>query len=162
LSLRRVRPWDWVAALVGIALQAVLGAEWYGTPDGGVSGWSAFAITDVLIALAALSAILLPLVVARFTAPAIPVAWTVIATALTFLVLLLLLYRLVNQPGPNDETSVSAGAWIGAGLMVALLYSLYRSLRDQRMPAVPGAPEPQRMPAPARVDPGHEPPQPTV
>jgi hypothetical protein len=75
----------------------------------------------------------------------------VITTTLALAGTLLLLYRILNQPGPNDLISVEAGAYVGLLASLGVFLGAWLSLSDERpRPSDPPPPEPQRRPTPAR------------
>jgi len=151
--MRRVRPGEIVAGVAGLALLIVLFLDWYTVPGlaEGLSAWGAFSVVDVLLAIVALLgiALLVSQVVGR--GPSLPVALEVITTTLALAAALLVLYRILNQPGPNDAIGVAAGAWLGAASCLALFLGGWLALSDERpRPADPPPPEPERRPTPAR------------
>ena len=93
--------------------------DWYaaGGVDGvrsqGITAWQAFGVLDVILALLALLAIVLAPLAATQRSPALPAAASVVTSASGILALLLVLYRILNQPGPNDFVEVSYGAFLG-------------------------------------------------
>ena len=75
----------------------------------------------------------------------------VITTTLGLAGTLLVLYRILNQPGPNDAIDVSYGAYLGLLATLGVFLGAWLSLSDERpRPADPPPPEPQRRPTPAR------------
>ena len=117
----RLRVPDLVAGAGGFALVAALFLHWYGlTLPGGralgpeVTGWQAFSVLDVVLALLALVPFALVVLQATRDSPALPVLFSVLTTVAGFVAAVLILYRIVNQPGPNDVVEVQAGAWLGA------------------------------------------------
>jgi hypothetical protein len=167
VNLSRVRPADWLAGIGGLVLLISLWLHWYGfdaaaliqtrgsagtlvtngfaIPD--VTAWEAFSEIDVLLALLALPAIGVPISAALSKVPTAPVAFTVIATTASFFAVLLVLFRLIDQPGSNALVAVKYGAWIGlAGALVALVGS-WLAMADEHTPgAVP--PQMPHRPAP--------------
>jgi hypothetical protein len=98
------------------------------------SAWQSFSILDVVLFLIALIAIGVPVTAATTTSPAKPVAFTILGTLFSALAVLLILYRIVNQPGSNAIIAVKPGAWIGlAGAVVALVGS-YLAMADEHTP----------------------------
>ena len=125
---------------------------WYSVSarDDSLTAWGAFSVVDVLLALVALLGIALALSQVIGRGPTLPVALGVITTTLALAGTLLLLYRILNQPGPNDLISVEAGAYLGlAGELRRLLRRLAVA---QRRAAAPGRPAAARARAPP--DPG--------
>jgi hypothetical protein len=166
----RLRPADVLAGIGGVVLLGSLSLSWYGinvgalirggspagdgvlnvlntfsTPD--ITGWQAFSVIDILLALAALLAIGVPVTSALARSPAKPVAFALLATVAGFLAVLLVLYRIVNQPGSNAVVTVKAGAWIGLAGAVLAFAGSWLALADD---STPGAVPPQvpRRPAP--------------
>jgi hypothetical protein len=164
----RLRPADWLAGLGGAILLGSLWLKWYGfdvgplirsigsrgsvatdalrgatlfgandhVPD--ITAWQAFSVLDVILALIALLAIAVPVVTAFSSGPSKPVAFSLLSSVFCALAVLLVLYRIVNQPGSNALVAVKPGAWIGfAGALIAFAGS-WLALADERTPgAVP-------------------------
>jgi hypothetical protein len=161
--VNRLRPADVLAGIGGAVLLGSLFMKWYGFDASalapGVAGrllsrsvpavtaWQAFSITDVLLAAVALLGIAIPLVTAVSTSPAKPVALTVITSVAGTLGVLLVLYRIVDQPGDNALVAVETGAWIGLAGAVLTLVGAWLAMADE---STPGAVPPQvpRRPAP--------------
>jgi hypothetical protein len=157
--MRRAEP---VAGLGGILLFVSLFLPWYGVGptmafDGqslvtqnlylieDVTGWQALTVIDVLLALLALPAILVPVLSVASSGPAKPVGIAVIASAIGWLAVLLVAYRLIDSPA--DRLELRYGAWLGlAGALVAWVGS-WMSLRDETTPGAV-APDIPRRPAP--------------
>ncbi len=143
----RLRDGDVIAGSAGIALLAVMFLDWYS----GATAWQAFSVLDLLLGW--LIALALALAVSNIAGrgPAVPVALGVITTTLALAATLLVLYRILNQPGPNDVIEVRAGAWLGLGAVAAVFGGAWWSMSDEQpRPADPPAPEPERRPAPPR------------
>jgi carbon starvation protein CstA len=148
--MRRLRDGDWLAGAGGIALITLLFAHWYGvSPSGGTeSAWQAFAVLDVMLALLALVPLALVVLQATLDSPALPVAFSVFTTLAGALAVLLILYRIVDQPGANDAVDVEAAAWLGLAAAAIVAGGGARSLRVEAMPGVP-LPPVEDLPAPA-------------
>ena len=145
----RLRDGEWIAGAGGLALLAAMFLHWYGL--GGIAeatAWQAFGVLDVVLALLALAPLGLVVVQATRTSPAIPVAFSVLATLAGALAALLILYRIVNQPGPNELVDVQVGAWLG---LLAALVIAAGGWRSMRVEPIPGAPDPpvQDLPLPS-------------
>jgi hypothetical protein len=162
--MARLRHGDWIAGAGGVALIASLFLHWYGAavPDGfrevpgqigalnltiEATAWQAFDVLDVVLTLLALVPLALVGFQATRASPSIPVALSVFTILAGALAMLLILYRIVNQPGPNELVDVQRGAWLG--LLAALVTTVggWRSTRDESIPGV-RMPPMERQPAP--------------
>jgi carbon starvation protein CstA len=151
--MRRVRAGELVAGGAGVVLLAAMFLSWYSIRgrDDSLTAWSAFSVVDILLAVVALLGIALAVSEVVGRGPSLPVALAVITTTLALAGTLLLAYRIVNQPGPNDLISVEAGAYVGLLASLGVFLGAWLSLSDERpRPADPLPPEPQRRPTPAR------------
>jgi hypothetical protein len=151
--MRRVRIGEVVAGAAGAVLLASMFLDWYSVSgrDDSLTAWGAFGVVDVLLAVVALLGIALALSQVVGRGPTLPVALGVVTTTLGLAGTLLLLYRILNQPGPNDVIGVSLGAWIGLAASLGVFLGAWLSLSDERpRPVDPPPPEPQRRPTPAR------------
>lgn len=150
--MRRVRAGDIVTGAAALLLFFALFRSWYEVPSTRLlNAWEAFGVIDVLLALIALLGIALALSQVVGRGPALPVALGVITTTLALAATLLVLYRILNQPGPNDQIVVEYGAYLGLLATLGIFLGAWLSLSDERpRPADPAPPEPQRRPTPAR------------
>jgi hypothetical protein len=170
VELSRLRPGELIAAAGGVALLVVMFLHWYaagGTTQVagrdievsvGFTAWQAFAFTDIVLALAALTAIGLAVVTATRSSPALPVAASVITATVGALATLLVLYRILNQPGPNEFIEVKLPAFLGFLCVLAIAAGGWHSMRDERWraadlpvdvrptPPAEGTPEPEAEP----------------
>ena len=156
--MNRVRPADVLAGVGGVVLLGSLWLKWYGLDPGAfamdgatisvlntfvpadVTAWQAFSVTDVLLAVFALLAIGVPVSSALARRPSKPVAFTVLSSIGGFLAVLLVLYRLVNQPGSNELVAVKPGAWIGLAGAILTFAGSWLAMADE---STPGAVPPQ-------------------
>jgi drug/metabolite transporter (DMT)-like permease len=145
--MRRVRAADWIAAAAGVALLGSMFADWYARVDVGVNAWQAFSVLDIALALLASAPLALVVLQATRDSPALPVAFSVFTTVAGAVALLLILYRIVDQPGPNDAVDVEPGAWVGLVAAVVVTAGGWRSMRDEAMPGV-ALPPVEDLPAP--------------
>ena len=151
--MRRVRTGEVVAGVAGVLLLVSTFLNWYTVSgrDDGLTAWAAFGVVDVLVALVALLGIALAVSQVVGRGPALPVALGVITTTLALAGTLLVLYRILNQPGPNDLIGVEPGAYVGLLATLGVFLGAWLSLSDERpRPVDPPPPEPQRRPTPAR------------
>jgi hypothetical protein len=151
--MRRVRAGEVVAGVAGAVLLLSTFLEWYTVRgrEEGLTAWEAFSVVDVLVAAVALLAIALAVSQVAGRGPAVPVGIGVVTATLSLAATLLVLYRIVNQPGPNDAIGVAAGAWLGLAACVAIFLGSWLALSDERpRPADPPPPEPEGRPTPAR------------
>ncbi len=143
MELSRLRQGDLVAGIAGVVLLVVMFLDWYAAGGNatfqgqdidislGFNAWQAFSITDLILALTALSGIALAVLTASRRSPALPVALSVITTTLGALATLLVFYRILNQPGPNDFVEVKFGAFLGFLAVLAVAAGGYLSMRDE-------------------------------
>ena len=142
--MRRLRVGEWLAAFAGLGLIASLSLDWYGPRGRGaaLSGWAAFDVIDVLLVLVA------GVVQVTSDRPALPVAAAVVTVTAGILGTLLVLYRIVNEPGPDEFLEVRAGAYLGLLAATAIVAGGWLSLADEHVPGLPPGPEPELRPAP--------------
>ena len=144
MELSRLRAGELIAAAGGVALLIVMFLDWYAaggvTEVGGqdieisvgFNAWAAFGITDLLLALAAIVGIATAVLAATRASPALPVAGSVITTAFGALATLLVLYRILNQPGPNEFIEVQWPAFLGFLCALAIAAGGWIGMRDEQ------------------------------
>jgi prepilin signal peptidase PulO-like enzyme (type II secretory pathway) len=178
---RRLRLGELVAGAAALLLFIDMFLKWYGFEGENlaraagfsttISAWRAFDFIDILLFLVVLVTIGLVVLSATARTPALPVAASVIVTVLGLIAALFVLYRIINQPGPNDFVNASYGAYLGLVLCLGIALGGYMAMRDEgttladaraqaeRMVAARGTssvgaePEPSREPA-ATTTPG--------
>jgi hypothetical protein len=155
--MRRLRDGEWIAGAGAVALLASMFLHWYGLAVsfgpldvGGpeATAWQAFGVLDVVLALLALVPLALVVTQATRQSPAVPVFFSVLTVVAGALAALLILYRIVNQPGPNDLVDVQAGAWLGFLAAVIVTGGGWRSMRVEPVPGTPMPPV-EDLPAPS-------------
>jgi hypothetical protein len=146
--MRRLRDGEWVAGAGAVALLAALFLHWYGAGPFEATAWQAFDVLDVVLVLLALVPIALVFTQATRRSPSIPVALSVFTTIAGGLAALLILYRIINQPGPNDLVDVQLGAWLGLVASLVIAGGGWRSLRVEPIPGTP-LPPIEDLPTPA-------------
>ncbi len=167
MELSRLRHGELIAGAGGVALLVVMFLDWYGAGGSaelggqsievsiGLNAWQAFSVTDLILALTAVAGIGLAVLTASRRSPALPVAASVITSTLGALATLLVLYRILNQPGPNEFFDVKVGAFLGFLSVLAIAVGGWRAMRDEQWEDAPmptdvrPTPEPESPPDPA-------------
>jgi hypothetical protein len=148
MSPRRVRGGEWLAGAAGAALIVSLFLDWYTARPAALSGWEAFAVTDVLLALLALSGPVLLVLQAAKESPALPTGASIVCATCGALAAALVLVRLLVEPQADRVTGLEYGAWIGLASALALLAGGWWSLESEHNPGAPVPPvEVRRSPA---------------
>jgi hypothetical protein len=158
MELGRLRKGEWLAAAASVALFVLLFVPWYGAgdagwfsyvpgPPGDRTAWQSFSAVDLLLALTAALGLTLAVTTATHRAPAVPVAFASIATAAALISLVVVVYRLVDQPGPNDLVETRIGAYLGLLAVLGILAGGWITMGDERpetetRPPVPARPAP--------------------
>ncbi len=152
MDLSRLRRPEITAAAGGVALLVVMFLRWYSVAGvagvRGESAWEAFSVLDVFLALLALLAISIAVLAATRDSPALPTAAATITAALGIVATLLVLYRILNQPGPNEFVQVRWGAFLGFVSVLAIAAGGWSSM------SVDDTPDPARIPARPAPPPG--------
>lgn len=160
MDLSRLRHGELIAGIGGVALLVVMFLPWYAA--GGraelqgqdlevkldLSAWEAFSVTDLILGLTALAGVALAVLAASRRSPALPVAASVIATTLGALATLLVFYRILNQPGPNEFFEVKLGAFLGFLSVLAVTVGGWRAMRDEQGEDAPMPTDVRPTPAP--------------
>jgi carbon starvation protein CstA len=146
--MHRLRDGEWIAGAGGLALLAAMFLHWYAAGPFEATAWQAFGVLDVVLALIALVPLALVIAQATRPSPSIPVALSVCTLLAGLLAALLILYRIANQPGPNDLVEVELGAWLGLLAALVVAGGGWRSLRFEPIPGMP-LPPVEDLPAPA-------------
>jgi hypothetical protein len=140
--MRRLRLGEWLAAAGGVALLVALTIfEWYFPWTGvdpehavaGPTGFESFAAVDLYLVLVAGLGLALAVAQATQRGPAVPVGTAVLTVTFGVIGTLAVLYRIVNQPGPNDLVDVREGAWIGLAATLAIVVGGWESLRNEHV-----------------------------
>lgn len=136
MDVNRLRTGEKIAGAAAVLLFIDMFLSWYSIDLGGAfsaaarrfgvdtsaTAWQVFSMTDLLLLLTILAA--LAMVVVRGTGRSVelPVSLPLLVAGLGGLMTLLVLYRIINQPGPNDAISVEYGAYLGLVLVAAITY----------------------------------------
>jgi hypothetical protein len=154
MDLRRLRAGEWITALSGIALLVSLFLPWYGyvprrprgpieIVGGDVTGWQAFAITDVLLTLLASFGVALLVVTATQRTVAVPIALAGLTALAGSVALVLAVVRLLVEVSPESpagalvDTTRRVGSWLGVAAAAGLAIGGWMAMRDER-PSRPG------------------------
>jgi hypothetical protein len=99
----------------GSKLHDATGVSIANLPGAGTAhnGWTSLTVLRWIILLTVIVALGLAVIALTQRSTALPVSASVLATGTGVFTALLILYRIVNQPGPNDLASVRLGAWVG-------------------------------------------------
>jgi hypothetical protein len=146
--VRRLRAGEWLAAAGGVALVVSLREDWYGTR----SAIEAFGVIDILLVLLAVLAVVLAVLQAVSTSPAKPVAAGVLTIAFGGLGVLLVLYRIVNEPGTDADTGIAFGAYLGLAATIAITAGAWLSVGTEEVHGLPPDLEPELRPSPRIAD----------
>jgi hypothetical protein len=155
MDLRRLRFGDWVMGIGGLAVLLVMFLEWYepvaregnliliARGDPTVNAWEAFAVTDVILALAALMGVAAFVLAVTQPTAAVPLAIASLTALFSILTLLLVILRVIWPPdldvavpafGTDLETGRATGAWLGLVATTILAGGALASIRDERVP----------------------------
>lgn len=137
--------------LGAVAVLAVMFLGWYepvlgdGSPPGfnamrddSVSAWEAFAVNDLILALAAVMALTAFALTAVQPTAAMPLALSSLTTLVSLVALVLVIIRVMWPPDLGDqdvfETARLTGAWLGLVASALLTAGCLASIRDERLP----------------------------
>jgi hypothetical protein len=164
MDVNRLRFGEMIAAAAAALLFLVMFLPWYGLPgafgDLSFDAWESFSWIDLYLLLTILVALGLALLTMTQRTVALPVSASVLVTALAAFAVLLILYRILDQPGENSITETRVGVYLGflcaAGILAGGLLSMRdegasfgsaaNRLNTQPRPAPPPAPPPSAPP----------------
>ena len=175
MDVNRLRFGEMIAAAAAALLFLVMFLPWYGLPsafgDLSFDAWESFAWIDVYLLLVILVALGLAVLTMTQRTVALPLSASVLVTALAAFAVLLILYRILNQPGENSITELRFGVFLGFLCAAAIAFGGFMSMRDegasfgspasrleaQTRPAPPPAPPPGEATqvSPQRAGPPH-------
>jgi len=150
VNLIRLRAGEWLAAAAAIAIPITLALPWYGARarETTVTGFESFTAIDVLLVLSAAVGLALAILQATQEGPALPLAFGVLTVTAGGIATLLALYRVIDEPGPDEFIDVRLGAWLGLVATAALTAGGWLSIADERVRGLPPGPEPELRPRP--------------
>jgi len=139
MDVNRLRFGEMVAAAGAAVLFLVMFLDWYGAENGpgGLSAWESFTFIDLfLFFLVIIPAIALAVLTTMQRTVALPLSASVLVTALGALASLLILYRLVNEPGfeasvPDQVVDIKIWAWVGLLSALTIAFGGFMSMRDE-------------------------------
>jgi hypothetical protein len=145
MNPRWLRPGDGLAAAGGILLLVALFLPWYEVRPGiaglrRLTGWDAFSVIDILLALVAVLGIAVAVAVMTRRSPALPISLGVVGSVAGAIASVLVLVRILDQPGPNELLDVAAGAWLGLAGALGVAAGSWWSIKDERNRGVPPVP----------------------
>jgi len=148
---RRLRAGEWTAALSGVALLASLFLPWYvperraaGAPgrlDGGElasSAWDWLAVIDVALALVSAAAVLLAILTAAQSVPAVPIAYSALLTIAGTIGVVLVAVRTIDLPSGAGERGWAL--WMGLAGALGIVLGAVLAMRDERDRGAPRPP----------------------
>lgn len=129
MDLRRLRTGEWVLAAAGVALLVSLFLPWYSP---GLSGWEAFTVLDVVLALIAASAIAVLPVTATQSVPAVPMALDSLVALLGIAATVLVAVRALVLP--DAAAGREWALWVGLAGAAGVAAGALLAMRDERLP----------------------------
>jgi hypothetical protein len=126
MDLRRLRTGELITGASGLVLLVALFLAWYGD----LSGWEAFTVLDLILALLALAALSVPIVTAGHRVPALPLALQSLTALFGMLCLLLVVFRVLNLPG--DAHGREWGLWVASAAVLGIVGGALIAMRDER------------------------------
>lgn len=147
MDLGRLRSTEWILGAFGVALLGVMFLDWYSALEGAyfnrsegeaavalatseVNAWQAFAVTDVVLAAAAILAITVAVVTATQRSQAIPVALQSLTALLTLIASIFVFIRVLSVPG--DGLVREIGPMLGLPLILGLTLAAWFGVRNER------------------------------
>ena len=138
-----------VAVWLYRAVGAPASAGVFSFDSSGASGWHSLGwLALALCVLAIAAGLILPLVVAAFESPVLPVFAGIAAQLLGLLAVIALIVQVIFQPGDDRSTTVLSGWWLGLIAAAGIARGGFASIRDEHSPAATPVDVPVR-PAPA-------------
>src|SRR5436190_6122201 len=152
MDTTKLRLGELIALVSAVLLFIVMFFHWYGIKTGissqgsailkgltgqtvgstvGVSAWSIYSYTDLLLLLLIILAVVMVALSATERSAAVPISMNAIVTAFGALMTLIVLYRLFNQPGPNDFVTVKVWGYVGLLLTAGITVGSFLAMRDE-------------------------------
>jgi hypothetical protein len=152
MDTTKLRLGELIAGVSAILLFIVMFFHWYGIKTGlssqgsaifksvtgqtvgstvGVSAWDIYSYTDLLLLLLIILAVGMVALSATERSAAVPISLNVIVTLFGGLMTLIVLYRLINQPGPNDFVTVKLWGYVGLLLTAGVAAGAFLAMREE-------------------------------
>jgi len=174
MNLQRLRIGEWIFGVSGVGLLVSLFLPWWGlegpwtylSPSGPVeyaffdrpegaeaasiktatwNAWEVFSGTEVFLALLGVLAIVVWVVVARWSAPGLGLAGEALLTLLAIVMTIVVVVQILTTPdvlevpAPLPNATIEIGAWLGLASTFGILFGLLAAMRDERL-SKPGEP----------------------
>lgn len=171
MNLQRLRIGEWIFGVSGVLLLVSLFLPWWGLKgpwgklgpggpteaayfDSGIqnssvtttwNAWQVFSVTDILLALLGLLAMVVWIVVARWSAPGLGLAGEALLTLLAIVMTIVVVVKILTTPDvlevppPIPHVTLEIGAWLGLASTFGILFGLLAAMRDERL-SKPGEP----------------------
>ena len=141
MDTTKLRLGELIAGVSAILLFIVMFFHWYGIKTGlssqgsaitvGVSAWQIYSYTDLLLLLLIILTVGMVVLSATERSAAVPISMNAIVTAFGALMTLIVLYRLINQPGPNELVTVKFWGYVGLLLTAGIAVGSFLAMRDE-------------------------------
>jgi hypothetical protein len=128
-GIRLIRSGELVGAIGGLGLLVALFLPWYAVAEDDVTGWRAFSLTDIVLAVAAAVALSVAICVLFRISVSYPVAGSSVAACFGLVSVALIVIRMVNPPG-SGEIDLEFGAWVGLASAAAVALGGYLGLQE--------------------------------
>jgi hypothetical protein len=148
--LTRLRSGELIALAGAIALIVLSFLPWYHGPDGNLTAWDRFGLTDVLILIAVAAALLLVLANVFERTPALPVVAEVWTAVLGLAAAVAVAVHLLDRP--PQASSLAPASWLSLIAAAAVFAGGWRAMRDEHGGLYePAQPDPRPVPTPPRA-----------
>ena len=140
MDVDKLGPGQRIAAGAAVLLFIDLFLDWYSAGNDAfsvsVDAWGAFSWTDLLLTLTVIVA--LAMAAQAMGLLSIPVRLSTVLLPLAAVMTLIVLYRLLNQPGPNDLVNNEFASYLGLLLTAAVAYGASRAQNEHEAVSAPG------------------------
>ncbi len=161
MDLSRVRTSEWLSGLAGLLmLVTMFGFDWYEiggaagpaidalgsagiNAETGIKAWESQGFTgtiaNLVILAAALSGIGLAVLAATSRTVALPVAASALTAQLGGAAVVMVILRIIFQPGPNEFVDIEPGILVELAAAALVTYGGWRSMEEEMGPYAPSA-----------------------